>query len=526
MKVRQFPFALLVLVASAAASQAQTVIRGAEETPAVFSAHLPSLRGAMAQTEGVGAENRVRPIKQIPFSDGPGVASDPVVRKAGATPAISPGLGFDGIDAGAGGTTSRYAPPDTTGAVGATQYVQWVNVSLAVYDKVSGNRIGTPVTGQSLFKNLGGACASRNDGDPIVQYDKAAGRWVLSQFAVPGGTAGYWQCVAVSQTSDATGAYNLYAFSYPQFNDYPKMGVWPDAYYVTFNMFTGTFQGPRVCAYNRAAMIAGTAATQQCFQLSSSFGSLLPADLDGATPPPAGAPNYILSRLSGTSLGMWKFHVDWNNPGNSTLTGPFTVGGVATYNAACSGGACVPQTGTNQKLDSLADRLMFRLAYRNINGVERMVVNHSVQVNSTTKSGSGNAAVRWYEIRGMSGTPTVFQQASYSPDTDFRWMGSVAMDKQGNMAVGYSKSSATTHPSLQFATRSANDAAGSLGAESTIITGGGSQTSNLSRWGDYTHMSIDPVDDCTFWYTGQYIPSNGTFNWKTRIASFRISACQ
>jgi hypothetical protein len=526
MKLHHFALAWSALLALAGPLQAQPVLHGAEETPAVFSVHLPSLRGAMAQTEGLGAEHRVRPIKQIPLVDAPGQATDPVVRGAGPTAAVTAGLGFDGIGAGAGGSTPAYAPPDTTGAVGATQYVQWVNVSFAVYNKATGARVLGPVTGKTLFQGLGGACAASNDGDPIVQYDKLAGRWLLSQFAVPGGSAGYWQCVAVSQTSDATGAYNLYAFQYPQFNDYPKIGVWPDGYYVTFNMFTSTFQGARVCAYNRAAMLAGQPATQQCFQLSSSFGGLLPADLDGATPPPAGAPNYLVSRLSGSnSLGLWKFHVDWTNPAKTSLTGPILIP-VAAYNAACSGGACVPQPNTNQKLDSLADRLMFRLAYRNLIGGERMVVNHSVQVNSTSKPSSGNSGVRWYEIRGMSGTPVVFQQASYSPDASFRWMGSVAMDKQGNLALGYSKSSDTLNPSLAYATRLASDPPGSLGTETTIVTGGGSQTSNLSRWGDYTHMSIDPVDDCTFWYTGQYIPSNGTFNWRTRIASFKISACQ
>lgn len=526
MKIHPLAMVLAALLASAGTSQAQPVLRGAEETPAVFSVHLPSLRGVMAQTEGIGAEHRVQPLRQIPLVDGPGLGSDPVVRGAGATAAVTAGLGFDGIDAGAGGTTARYAPPDTTGAVGPTQYVQWVNVSLAVYDKTTGAPVLGPITGNTLFTPLGGACATRNDGDPIVQYDKAAGRWVLSQFAVPGGSAGYWQCVAVSQTSDATGGYNLYAFQYSQFNDYPKVGVWPDGYYLTFNMFTNTFQGAKVCAYDRAAMLAGLPATQQCFQLSSSFGGLLPADVDGATAPPAGSPNYLVSRLSGTSsLGMWKFHVDWSNAANSTLTGPSAIA-AAAYNAACGGGTCVPQPGTNQKLDSLADRLMFRLAYRNIGGVERMVVNHSVQVNSSAKPGSGNSAVRWYEIRGMSTAPAIVQQASYSPDTSFRWMGSAATDKQGNMAIGYSKSSSTVKPSLAFATRLADDAPGSLGAEATLVTGAGSQLSNLSRWGDYTHLSIDPVDDCTFWYTGQYLPANGTFNWRTRIASFRISACQ
>ena len=366
-------FRLFTLLAAGVASlaavpgHAQQVLRGAEQTPAVYSAHLPSLRGAMAQTEGIGAEHRVRELKQIPLVDAPGQVNDPVVQKNAATStSVTPGQGFDGVGVGIknpDGTNYKplYAPPDTTGAVGATQYVQWVNVDIAVFDKTTGALApGFPKPGNSLFAGMGGPCETRNDGDPIVQYDKAANRWVLSQFAVPGGSSGYWQCVAVSQTSDATGAYNLYAFSYPQFNDYPKMGVWPDGYYVTFNMFTNTFQGARVCAYDRARMLAGLSATQQCFPLSSSYASLLPADLDGSTAPPPGSPNYLVNRLS-SSLGFWKFKVDWANAANTTLTGPTQIQ-VAAYSAACNGGACVPQPNTNQKLDSLADRLMFRLA--------------------------------------------------------------------------------------------------------------------------------------------------------------------
>jgi len=507
-------------------AHAQQIMRGAEQTPAVFSAHLPSLRGAMAQTEGVGAEHRVRELKLIPLVDEPGRAADPVVQNkpVPASASVAVGTGFDGIGVGLGNYTPNYAPPDTTGAVGATQYVQWVNVHIAVFNKADGSLVTGPVAGNALFQPLGGPCATRNDGDPIVQYDKAANRWVLSQFAVPGGSAGYWQCVAVSQTADATGAYYLYAFQYPQFNDYPKMSVWPDAYYVTFNMFTNTFQGARVCAYDRAKMLAGLPATQQCFQLSSSYASLLPADVDGATAPPAGSPNYLVNRLS-TSLGFWKFHVDWSNSANTTLTGPVSIP-VAAYRAACGGGACVPQPGTSQKLDSLADRLMFRLAYRVVGGIERMVVNHAVMVNTTNRPSSGNAAVRWYEIRDMSTAPTIYQQASFSPDTKFRWMGSVAMDKVGNMAVGYSTSSASSYPGLAFATRADADTPGTLTGETSIRAGSGSQTQNLSRWGDYTHISIDPVDDCTFWYVGQYLKSNGTWNWSTRIASFKVANCQ
>ena len=506
-------------------SSAQSEMRGAEVTPAVSGAHLPSLRGAMTQTEGIGAEKRARAPRQIPFADGPGTAVDTALQKApSVTAPVTAGLGFDGIGVGLGTYSPRYAPPDTTGAVGATQYVQWVNADIAVFDKATGALApGFPKAGKALFAGFGGPCETSNDGDPIVQYDKAANRWVLSQFAVPGGTAGYWQCVAVSATSDATGTYYRYAFPYSQFNDYPKMGVWPDGYYTTFNMFTSSFQGAKLCAYDRASMLAGNPATQQCFQLSTSYGGVLPADLDGSTAPPAGAPNYMVAKLS-TSLAFWKFHVDWADSANTTLSAPVQIP-VAAFNAACSGGTCIPQAGTSQTLDSLADRLMFRLAYRNIGGVERMVVNHSVQVGSTSKRNSGNAAVRWYEIRSMATSPRIFQQGSYSPDSKFRWMGSVATDKQGNMAAGYSVSSSTTNPSLALATRLAGDALGTLGAESIIMQGTGSQLSNLSRWGDYTHMSIDPVDDCTFWYTGQYLKANGTFNWSTRIASFKLQGC-
>jgi hypothetical protein len=503
---------------------AQTVIQGAEVTPAAYSAQLPSLANAPILKHVEAEEPKVKEVKQRPLRFKDMVADSAVQgQPSGTNAAVTPGLGFDGVGVGLAGYQPNSAPPDTTGAVGATQYVQWVNTDFAVFDKSSGALLYGPVPGNTLFQNLGGACATSNDGDPIVQYDKAAGRWVLSQFAVPGGSAGYWQCVAVSKTSDATGGWNTYAFPAPNFNDYPKMGVWSDGYYVTFNMFTSSFVGARVCAYDRASMIAGTAATQQCFQLSTAYDSLLPADIDGLTAPPVGSPNYLVALVSG-HLGMWKAHIDWSNAGASSLAGPTAIA-TAAYNLACNGGTCVPQSGTKQKLDSLGDRLMFRLAYRNLGGTETMVVNHSVMVNATRRRGSGNSAVRWYEIRNMATTPSVFQQSSFSPDTKYRWMGSAAMDKQGNMAVGYSVSSSTTHPALAYATRLAGDAAGSLSGETTVVAGAGSQLSNLARWGDYTHMSVDPMDDCTFWYTGQYLKANGTFNWSTRIVSFKIASC-
>lgn len=437
--------------------------------------------------------------------------------------AITAGLNFDGIGQGVYGHTVNVAPPDTTGDVGATQYVQWVNLKFAVFDKASGGLIYGPVNGNTLWSGFGGPCQTSNDGDPLVQYDQLADRWVLTQFAVPGGAAGYHQCVAVSQTSDATGAYNRYQFDYTAFNDYPHMGVWPDGYYITYNMFGSvSFQGAKVCAFDRANMLAGLPATQQCFQLSTAFGGLLPADLDGSTLPPAGAPNYVLN--FGTSkLNLWKFHVDWTTPANSTFTGPTAIP-VAAFSTACAGGTCIPQPSTRQQLDSLGDRLMYRLAYRNFGTHENLVVNHSVKVGTARKD--PYTGVRWYELRNPNGAVNVFQQGTFSPDTNYRWMGSAAMDKVGNLAIGYSISSATIKPSIRFAARSPLDPAGTLGSETSIQVGTGSQLSNLERWGDYSTLSVDPVDGCTMWFTTEYLKADGTFNWNTRIGSFKLQGCQ
>jgi hypothetical protein len=439
------------------------------------------------------------------------------------TPVPSALLNFDGLGNG-GGYTPNAAPPDTNGAIGATQYVQWVNEAFAVYDKTTGARVAGPTNGNQLFQALGSThpCAVNNDGDPVVQYDKANNRWVLTQFAVTNGaTNGFYECIAVSKTSDATGQYNLYAYREPNFNDYPKFGVWADGYYATYNMFAGnTFTGARLCAYDRAKMLTGAAAAEQCFQLSSSFGGVLPADLDGNIAPPAGSPEYFIN-FGANSLNVWKVHVDFTNSANSTLTGPTNLA-VAAFSEACSGGTCIPQSGTTQKLDSLADRLMYRLAYRHFaDGHEAMVVNHSVNPGTGPLSG-----VRWYELRVNSGTPSVFQQGTYAIDSNSRWMGSIAMDKVGDIGLGYSVSGTGLQPSIRFTSRAPGDAAGTLRAESSIIAGTGSQTATLSRWGDYSALTVDPVDDCTFWYTTEYLKTSGTFNWSTRIASFKLSTCQ
>jgi hypothetical protein len=431
---------------------------------------------------------------------------------------------------------ARVAPPDTTGDLGPNHYVQWVNSRYAIYTLTrDANKAitdfnavpGFPKNGNAVFAGMNSRCATTNDGDPIVQYDQMADRWVLTQFVA--GSSPYLQCVAVSTTPDPTGTYYRYEFSYGNdFNDYGKMGVWSDSYVMTFNMFrrARSFVGNRVCAYERSKMLLGQTARQICSQTSSSYGSLLPADIEGANLPAAGTALPLLSITSSTLLS-WKFAVNWT-AGTGTLTGPTTVTGVATFSRACGGGTCIPQPGVTQLIDSLADRLMYRLSYRKFaDGHESLLVNHSV-------ANAGTTAVRWYELRNAAGntisaaTPVVYQQGTHAPTPDYRWMGSAAMDKTGGIAIGYNISNKTNlNPSIRYAGRGPADPLGVLGAEGGLLTGPGVQTgNNLSRWGDYSTLNVDPVDGCTMVFTTEFIPSNGSFNWSTHIGSFKLSTCQ
>jgi hypothetical protein len=451
-----------------------------------------------------------------------GSSPDTVVQvSVGGLAAPVAGTSFDGVGQGFSGPQGtfsvRYAPPDTNGAVGPNHYFQIVNDHFAIFDK-TGTVVYGPVPSNTLWSGFGGGCQNNNDGDATVVYDGLANRWVVQQFSVS--TTPYLECVAVSTTGDPTGSYARYSFSFGnQFPDYPKLGVWPDGYYLTVNDFLngGSFSGPQMCALNRAKMLAGQLATSQCFSLSTSHGSLLPADLDGLTPPPAGAPNPMLE-FGSNSLLLWRFHVDWATPANSTFAG-LTVP-VAAFSPACSGGgACIPQPSTTQKLDSLADRLMYRLAYRNFGDHESLVVNHSVTAGSSV-------GVRWYELRDPNGTPTVYQQGTYAPDTSYRWMGSVAMDGNGDIGLGYSVSSSAVRPGIRYTAHSVSDPLGVMGqGEGVLVNGTGSQTQSLNRWGDYSSLNIDPADDCTFWFTSEYLTTNGTWNWHTRIGTFKVSGC-
>ena len=431
-------------------------------------------------------------------------------------------LNFDGVPFP--GVACNCAPPDTNGEVGATQYVQIVNEGYQVFNKTTGASQLGPSGIATLWSGFGGVCQSNGSGDPVVLYDQIANRWIISQFA--GVSVPTDECIAVSTTSDATGSYFRYAFHLgSNFFDYPHLGVWPDAYYMSMNVFnsTGTaFLGPQPFAFDRAKMLNGQPATFVTTGVTggSSEEVYLPADLDGSTLPPAGAPATFVEFPGGGSYRTFHFHVDFATPANSSFT-LFASPAAAGFTLLCSGTrSCVPQSGTTSRLDGIGDRLMFRLGYRNFGDHESVVGNYSVSSGSV-------AGVRWFELRNVtSGPVTKFQESTYQPDSTWRWMGSAAMDGSGNIAIGYSASSGTIFPQIRYAGRLATDALNTLAqGENTLFAGTGSQTGTSSRWGDYSDITVDPVDDCTFWYTNEYYSTTTSFNWRTRIGSFKFPGC-
>jgi hypothetical protein len=435
-----------------------------------------------------------------------------------------PILNFNGIRFP--GVGCNCAPPDTNGSVGSTQFVQIVNEGYQVFDKATGNSVLGPNSLASLWSGFGGACENFGFGDPTVVFDKIANRWVITQFASRNGNIPITDyCIAVSTTDDATGAYNRYGFHLSNnFIDYPKLGVWPDAYYLSINLFnsSGTaFLGPQPFAFNRAKMIAGMPATFIKFPpLGSNHAPFLPSDLDGNIKPPPGAPNtYVEWPASGT-YNVYHFHVDFVTSTGSTFT-LFASPPAAPFTQLCpTTRACVPQLGAggSSSLDAIGDRLMYRLAYRRFgDGHESLIGNYTVKSNNV-------AAVRWFELRRVTAGPVrVFQENTYQPDATWRWMGSAAMDKFGNLVIGFSASSPTIHPQIRYAGRLATDPLNTLAqGEAHLFNGAGSQLDTGNRWGDYSSMAIDPVDDRTFWYTTEYYNTNSSFNWRTRIGNFHF----
>jgi hypothetical protein len=468
------------------------------------------------------------PLVAPAFSAGPSRDTGATLQTKASSPlaAQTSKAAFSGIG------ENNYIPGDPNIAVGQAYIVQVVNSEIAVFDKL-GNLVNGPKRLGALWSGLGGNCATQNAGDPIVQYDNLApdglndggtGRWVITQL---GSTSSpYSECVAVSKTSDPTGAYTLYSYTVVNsrdLNDYPKFGVWPtasnSAYLASYNLFQNgaRFVGAALCAYDRAKMLAGNQSPGQICKTVANP-SFLPSDLDGATPPADGTPGYFLDFDTTSSLRLYQLSPNFS-AGTASLTGPTEIA-VTPFSEACNGGSCVPQPLTSRQLDSLGDRLMYRLAYRMLGGsggTPTMVVNHSAAANSTV-------GVRWYQLQATNGVFGLVQSGTYVPDSNYRWMGSMAMDQLGDIAVGYSESSGSVYPSIVYTGRVPTDPAGTLEAEAVMQPGAGSQT-GYTRWGDYTAMRIDPSDDCTFWYTNEYYTQTSSFVWSTAIGSFKFPSC-
>lgn len=487
------------------------------------------------------------------FTDSPATLAASLQSSAPAlnipAPASAPFEGLSNLDnANHPAIGIRVLPPDTVGDVGPNHYVQAVNLLFRVFDK-SGTPLTPPQPISALFAALGPPCSNTDDGDPIVLYDSFADRWVITQFMVSG-AAPLSQCFAISQTGDPTGAYFTYRFVMPnaKFNDYPKFGVWPDGYYWSNNQFNlaGTaFLGVGVFALNRAKLLAGDpTANFIFFDLETAVPnarSMLPSDADGLIAPPAGAPN-VFSYMNANefvgetdSLRLYEFHADFANPASSTFTqraeSPVAV---AAFDPRSPAGLDdieqPPPAGATSALDSISDRLMNRLQYRNFGSHESLIVNHTVNVGTGITLATHQAGVRYYELRrAPAGSWTVAEQATFAPDTDNRWMASAAMDNGGNLAVGYSVSSTTVFPSIRYAGRLATDPPNGLfQGENSIQAGTFSQVATGSRWGDYSSLNVDPTDDCTFWYTQEYYAADDpatTAEWQTKIGKFKFAEC-
>jgi len=452
------------------------------------------------------------------------IGADPVLQKTfGTRDEALIIANFDGVP-----NLNSVYPPDTDGDVGPNHYFQMINLSFQIFDK-EGNSLYGPADNSTLWNGFIGSWTGTNDGDPIILYDEQADRWVATQFAINTSDGTFWELIAVSATGDPLGEYYRYAFQFPVFNDYPKMGVWPDGYYFSFNMFGGDYRRAAVCAMERDAMLVGdTNARMILFDLpqGSEPWSLLPADFDGPQPP-VGTPNYFIYAMddafgSGDYLSLYEFKADWANPENSTFSEAARMNTEPFNSFFCYGslGACLPQPDGGPLLEALSDRLMYRLQYRNFGDYQAMVTNHTVNVD-----GQGHAGIRWYELRDLNDGNGwfIYQQGTYAPDEDHRWMGSVAMNGKGYIALGYSVVNSDLYPAIRYTGRSLNDPLGEMTFyEEEIKAGTGVQTGSAARWGDYSMMSVDPADDTTFWFTTEYVKQTGSVSWKTRIAGFRM----
>jgi len=435
---------------------------------------------------------------------------------------------FEGIPAG------NAAPPNTTGKAGATQFVQWVNNMYAIYDKASGQQIQSPQPGNSIWANWpqAGACATQGSGEPMVEYDKkagAAGQWVLAQLTLSDPA---YYCFAVSTTSDARGPFHYYKFSFAKGLNpsTPRLAVWSDAYYASFNIQpAGKPAAPMVVAYDRSHMIVGQTALKPVSRQPKApvRTNFLPADFDGATTPNPG--DYYMEMGGSSYLSLWRFLVDFADPGKSTFTRKKTLG-IQQRGTGCSTNPTVwdspliAQEGASQLLLAYPEQLMYRLAWRNVGGAEHLVANETVILSSSPVV----AGVVWFDIVNPGSSPAVAQQGLVSDPANANsyWIGSLAQDKNGDIALGFNASGPSLYPSIDLAGRLVTDQPDSMTLQGPLVTGGGAQT-NTSLWGSHADMSLDPTDDCTFWFTGEYVKTTlQSYDWNTRIGSFRFNACQ
>jgi hypothetical protein len=556
-RILPWVFLGLALAASAIAQAPRAVPVSGKIGRFAVSQNVRDLPSAPPDDSTLPAE-WIRDNDRLPRSKGPfpgGARADAVLQRPVTTPNMpGPSAAFAGISADdAAGVAGRFAPPDTVGDVGPNHFVQAVNTVVRVFDK-SGNPLSNLVSLGTFFNPLGSGCNGQF-GDPIVLYDSLADRWLISQFGLPSGfQPPFHQCIGISQTPDPTGAFYLYDFVMPnKVNDYPHFGVWPDAYYMSDNQFAiggASYAGAGFLAFDRAKMLVGDQTATYIyfdyFAIDPNAGGMLPSDVDGLTAPPPGTPNLFFEFRADEfgdpfdALRLYEFHADFATPGNSTLTVRPDLA-VAAFDARSPNSrATVEQpspAGSSDYVDAIADRMMFRVAYRTLaGGVQSFACNWTVNVSGVNPTGASTyqAGIRFTELRRDAGTGdvTIQNQVTYAPGAGNGatgrnvWMGSAAQDYQGNSAVGFSASSTTLFPSLLWAGRLAGDPADTLNqGEAMVFAGVGSQLGSGNRWGDYSALTVDPSDDCTFFYTQEYYANSNSFDWATRVATFAYPGC-
>ena len=516
--------------ARAAAFAVSGPLRNTAESRAGFGA---SAKNFTVREVGAGNALFSRPVT--------GHDADQALAEFGSLPMPAPSLSFPGIENLDNGITYGLLilPPDMNGDVGPNHYVQIVNSLFRVFDK-TGQPMSQPLKISKLFEPLGTLCSTRNDGLAVVLYDPLADRWLISQTCTA--FPPFRQMLAISKTGDPLGDYYAYEFVMPnvKLNDFPKFGVWPDGYYMSTDEFLGAdYVGAGAFAFDRAKLLSGDpSAAYIYFNLPVPVGprqkGLLPADLDGLRPPP-GSPN-VFASYTATEYGdaqdalrLYDFHANFNDPPSSTFSeraeSPLAV--AAFDPTSPDGRADISQPPPGEKLDAQSDRLNFRLSYRNLGTYESLVVNQTVR---TTPAEPYRAGVRVYELRKTDSSYSVREQTTIGGGgTTSRWIGSAAQDHQGNLAVQYNSVSDDKQPSIFYTGKLAGDPPGVFRPERSLINGTGVQKAFGWRWGEYSGMSVDPADDCTFWMTNAYYTLESQefsdFGWLTRIGSFKFAEC-